>query len=197
MNEITFFKALLLTSIWAGLVILDYYLTARGQRDYLRNAKEILIYEAGYRLEDPSQDDLDTKPIFTLRSILTIISSSLALMITWLFVVEFWGNPGIFSFFLGGLFLTIIAVDMRHIQNIYLYLNTGTPNGITGKLIYPGWIGYRSSALEMFTFSGLFLTIAIILPSWFLAGGSFGCAVIGVRHWIWSNRRNQRVKLQE
>jgi hypothetical protein len=55
MNEITFLKALLLTSIWVGLVILDYYLTARAQGEYIRNASEILVYEAGYRLEDPSQ----------------------------------------------------------------------------------------------------------------------------------------------
>lgn len=42
MIEITFLKALLLTSIWAGLVILDYYLTARAQGEHLRNASEIL-----------------------------------------------------------------------------------------------------------------------------------------------------------
>ena len=188
MEEITLLEALLLTTLWGGLVLLDFYLTARAQREYVRNAREILIYEAGYQLEDPSQIDPDPRPLFTLRSILSLVSSTIALLVTWLIVVKIWDYPEVYSFLLGGLFLSIMAVDIRHIQNIYLYQNTGTPTGIKGKLEYPGWIGYRSSAVEMLTFSGLFLIIAIIMSSWFLAGGSFGCAVIGARHWIWSNK---------
>lgn len=188
MEGISLLKAIFLTCTWAGLFILDYYLTARAEKEYLRNAKEILIYEAGYRIEDPSLKDPNAKPIFTLRSVLLLIISSIALLVTWLVVVERWGYERVYSFLMGGLFLTIIAVDIRHIQNIYLYQNTGTPNGLKGRLQYPGWIGYRSSGVQMFAFAGMFLVIAVILSSWFLMGGAFGCAGIGLRHWIWSNK---------
>ena len=168
--------------------ILDQYLTARAEEVYLENATEILVYEAGYQLADPTKSDAIRKPMFTFRSVILLVLSFISLMVAWLFMVHFWGYEGVYSFVLGGIMLTIAAVDIRHIQNIYLYRNTGTPNGIKGKLMYPGWIGYRSSGIEMFTFSALFLIVAIILPSWFLAGGSFGCALLGMRHWIWSNR---------
>jgi hypothetical protein len=187
-TEISFLKAILLTNLWAGLFILDVYLTARAEKEYLKNAKEILFYEAGYQLEDPTKSVTEKKPSFTYRSILLLITSSIAVILFWLDTVEFWGHEGIYSFVLGGLLLTIVAVDIRHIQNIFLYSNTGTPNGIRGRLEYPGWIGYRLSGLEMFAFAVLFLIVALILPNWFLAGGSFGCALIGIRHWIWSNR---------
>ena len=187
MNEIPFLNALLIIILWAGMFILDFYLTARAQREYNRNARGILVYEAGYQLDDPSRGDQD-RPVFTPRSILSLISSTIALLVIWFVVVQMWDYQELYWFILGGLFLTILAVDIRHMQNIYLYRNTGTPNGLKGKLEYPGWLGYRSSALDMFTYSGLFLFIAIILSRWFLVGGAFGCAVTGVRHWIWSNR---------
>lgn len=188
MTEVSLFCAIILTAFWAGLFLLDLYLNARAEREYRKNAREILIYEAGYQLEDPTSDFGETKPIFSYRSILLLITSSIAIMLFWWVVVDRWGFEGYYLFFLGGLLLTVIVVDIRHIQNIFLYRNTGTPNGLQGKLEYPGWLGYRSSAIEMFTFSALFLIIAIGLESWFIAGGTFGCLLLGVRHWIWSNR---------
>jgi hypothetical protein len=188
MAEIGFFKAILLTNLWIALYILDLYLTSRAEREYLQNAKDILFYEAGYELVDPAEIQTKEKPTFTYRSIILLITSAISLMLTWLFVAQIADQPGVYSFILGGLMLSIAAVDFRHIQNIFLYNNTGTPNGLKGRLEYPGWIGYRSSSLEMFIFACIFLILALILPSWFIAGGSFGCAGISIRHWIWSNR---------
>lgn len=188
MTDVSLVNAIALTVLWAGLFLLDLYLTARAEKEYRKNAQGILIYEAGYQLVDPTIEPAKSKPIFSNRSILLLITSSFAIMLFWWVVVERWGLDGYFSFFLGGLLLTVIAVDVRHIQNIFLYRNAGTPNGLRGKLEYPGWLGYRSSAIEMLTFSALFLIIALVLPSWFMVGGSFACLLLGARHWIWSNR---------
>jgi hypothetical protein len=188
MTEISLLRAIFLTGVWAGLFILDLYLTARAEGEYRRNAQGILIYEAGYQLVDPTHERTESKLTFTSRSIFLLLTSSIGLMLFWLVVVEIWGFEGEYLFFLGALLLTIVAVDIRHIQNIFLYSNTGTPNGLHGRLEYPGWLGYRSSAVEMFSFSALYLVLALVLSSWFTAGGSIGCALIGARHWIWSNR---------
>jgi hypothetical protein len=49
------------------------------------------------------------------------------------------------------------------------------------------WINLRISAVEILSFGGLYLLLAIALGSWCFLGGAFSCVLTGISHWRMSS----------
>jgi hypothetical protein len=54
--------------------------------------------------------------------------------------------------------------------------------GVQGQIFYQKWFSYKISASEFYTFSVLFLIIAVLHTSPFFLGGAIMCLATGIKH---------------
>jgi hypothetical protein len=88
---------------------------------------------------------------------------------------------------LGALILTSVAMDMRHLRNIFLFRLTWLDQpGLKGKMEYARWAILRNSGIELVSFAGLFLLLFLFTGSFFVLGGAVRTLVLGVQHLSWS-----------
>ena len=169
-------------ALWAAVYVSDYTLTLAGARLYRSTASEHVVFEGSYELTPYYQGDVDRMRRFSRRFWLALAMSSVALFSVWLITVRALGAVWLYTFLLGALLLREAAVHLRHIRNIGLFRLARRPGGLRGKLEYPRWLLLRASALELLSFSGLFVFLAGMGDGWFFMGGAVACAVTGLQH---------------
>jgi hypothetical protein len=74
------------------------------------------------------------------------------------------------------------VIHLRHLRNVALIREARKSAGVEGQISYRKWFSYRISAQEFYTFSVLFLIIAIINYSPFFLGGAIMCLATGFKH---------------
>lgn len=158
--------------LWIMLYISDYYLTiysARGFREIDR-----FHFEGSFELTPQFQTDVDAlKPVSRLHLILLILYSLLIMFLWWLTkrLLPFPWNYFLYPLFLGMFLLMEAAIHIRHLRNVSLIREYRKSGGIEGQIGYKRWFTYRVSAREFYTYSVLFLVIAILAYSPFFLGG--------------------------
>lgn len=169
--------------IWAILFVSDYYLTIYGAILYQTYAKQYLVFEGSYELTPYYQSDINALRRISPRFLLMLGLSIVALIILWILSVTFLQMPWLFSFVLGALILSEVVVHIRHIRNIYLFRQTSEANsGLKGHIEYSRRVILKSSALEMTSYSVLFLLSFLIGGSWFFLGGAVRCLFLALKH---------------
>jgi hypothetical protein len=168
--------------LWAIPYISDYYLTiysARGFREIGHFQFEV------FELTPQYQKEVDAlKPVSKLHIILLSLYSLLILFIWWLtkrFLPFPWTYLA-YSFYLGIFLLLEVVVHIRHLRNISLIREIKKNGGVDGQISYRKWFSYRISASEFYTFSALFLIIAVLYFSPFFLGGAIICFATGIKH---------------
>ena len=166
--------------LWIILYISDYYLTIYSARGF----REIgyFQFEGSFELTPQYQKDIDTlKPVSKLHITLLILYSVLILFIWW-FTRFLFFFPWTYLLYLGMFLLLEVAIHLRHLRNISLIREIKKSGGVEGQISYRKWFTYRISASEFYTYSALFLMIAVLSYSTFFLGGAIMCLGTGFKH---------------
>lgn len=162
--------------------MMDYCLTIAFARKYKAHLSTYIRFEGSLELTPEFQKDVDAlrrvSPKFVMRWLISVVG---IYAIWWLSVV-FLGQPQFFYFLIGGLVLREATVHLRHIRNLAVY-PIAKAGGLKGYMEQSRWAGLKLSAVELFSFVGLYAILALLMRSWFMAGGAFGCLVVAVQNW--------------
>lgn len=184
----------LATTLWALIYLSDYYLTITGARLVRDHLGEHITYEGSYEITPVFQKDVDRLRRFSPAFLLRLLISLLLLPLIWFLSAGFLGMPEFFLFALGALFLREAVVHLRHFRTIALALFARDPSSMQGKISYSRWINLKISGVEILSFAGFYLLLAVILGSWFFLGGAVSCFVTGVSHWRMAKKSYQLVQ---
>ena len=165
--------------LWIILYISDYYLTiysARGFRESGHFQFEV------FELTPQFQKEINAlKPVSRLHLTLLVLYSLLIVFIWW-FTQRLLFFPWTYLLYLGMFLLLEVAIHLRHLRNVFLIREIRKGGGVEGQISYRKWFSYRISALEFYTFSALFLVVAIVSYSPFFLGGAIMCIGTGFKH---------------
>jgi hypothetical protein len=168
--------------LWMILYISDYYLTIYSARGFRETGH--FQFEDSFELTPQYQEDINVlKPISKLHITLLILYSLLIVLIWW-FTKRILFFPWTYLFYLGMFLLLEVAVYLRHLRNVSLIreIRRSKGEGIDGQISYRRWFSYKISASEFYTFSALFLIIAVLSYSTFFLGGAIMCFGTGLKH---------------
>jgi hypothetical protein len=166
--------------LWIILYVSDYYLTIYSARGFRETGH--FRFEGSFELTPQYQKDVDAlKPISKLHIALLVLYSLLILFIWWL-TRQLPFFPWTYLFYLGMFLLMEVGIHLRHLRNVFLVREMKRNGGLEGEIFYRKWFSYRISALEFYTFAGLFLIIAILSYSPFFLGGALMCWATGFKH---------------
>ena len=174
--------------LWVILYISDYYLTiysARGFGQIRHFQFEVFELTPLFQKEVRAR-----KPVSRVHITLLIVYSLLIVFLWW-FMQRLLFFPWTYLLYLGMFILLEVAVHVRHLRNISLIREIKRGGGIEGQISYRKWLSYRISALEFYTFSALFLFVAILNSSPFFLGGAVMCLGTGFKH----NRLARKAKI--
>jgi hypothetical protein len=174
--------------IWVVLYVSDYALTLSAARLYRTGANKHIGFEGSYELTPYFVKDIDTLRFLSPRFLLALVLSVLFILAEWGLFVPFGHLPGAFLFVLGMLYLVEAAIHLRHWHNLYVFRQCRHEGNVTGRIEYTKSFSLRNSAVQVWGFSALFLALALVTGSWFLAGGSLSCLATGIQHWRLAGR---------
>jgi hypothetical protein len=166
--------------LWIILYISDYYLTIYSARGF----REIghFQFEGSFELTPQYQNDINALKPLSRRHIILLVLYSLLIIFIWWFTKRLFFFPWTYLLYLGMFLLIEVAVHLRHLRNVTLIRESRKEKGIEGQISYRKWFTYRISASEFYTFSVLFLLIAVLTYSPFFLGGAIMCWGTGFKH---------------
>ena len=173
--------------LWIILYISDYYLTIYSARGFHETGH--FRFEV-FELTPKFQSEINAlKPISKLHITLLFLYSLLIIFIWW-FTSLLPYFPWTYLLYLGMFLLMEVAIHFRHLRNVSLVreIRRSRGDGVEGQIFYRKWFSYKISAAEFYTFSTLFLIIAILSYSTFFLGGALMCFGIGFRHSRWAKK---------
>jgi hypothetical protein len=167
--------------LWMILYISDYYLTIYSARGFRETGH--FQFEDSFELTPQYQKDINAlKPVSKLHLTLLILYSLLILFLWW-FTQRLPFFPWTYLLYLGMFLLLEVGIHLRHLRNISLIraMRSGA-EGVEGQIRYQKWFSYKISASELYTFTALFLIVAILAYSPFFLGGAIMCLGQGFKH---------------
>lgn len=167
----------------------DYYLTLYGARLYKQFGADKIVYEKGYELNPAFQEAVDKQQFLHPQYLLRLLLSSSLLLLLHLVLLDYplagLRLPGLFLFLYGAFFLQVLAVNLRHLFNIWLYSHAYSlqPPGIIGKVKIMEWHAHKQMAYNSFFVDGFFcLFVFVFTGSPMFLGGAFGLSVVALRY---------------
>lgn len=175
--------------VWMVLFVSDYILTLTCARLYRSGVNEKIVFEGSYELTPFFQRDIDSLRKVSPRFLLILGIIPLVLFTLWKLTTE--DFPQLYFFLLGMLILSQLAIQTRHLRNLFIFREAASP-AVSGRIQYARRTSLRASAFELFAFAGLYAVLFAFTHSWFIAGGAFGCLNIGRKH-LWLARKYNAV----
>ncbi len=167
--------------VWTALYISDFAMTMTCARLYRSGVNEMIAFEGSIEITPFYQKDVDALRLISPRFILVTV-------LTWVFLYAMWlgsrsdGNFGLYEFVLGAQICVQLAIHMRHFRNYFLFRAMLKGEGPRGRMEYGRTTMLRLSAVELYSFCGLFAVLAAVMQNWFFVGGAFACAVTALKH---------------
>lgn len=167
--------------LWLILYLSDYYLTIYSARGFRETGH--FQFEDSFELTPQYQNDINAlKPVSKLHVTLLVLYSFLIVLIWWL-TKRLLFFPWTYLLYLGMFLLLEVGIHLRHLRSVSLIRAIqSSGGGIEGRLMYRKWFSYKLSASEFYTFSALFLIIAVLAYSPFFLGGAIMCFGTGFKH---------------
>ncbi len=184
------------SALWPSLIlcavlyVLDYYLTIAGARLYRAGAQQIIIFEGSYELTPAYQNDIDELRWFSKRFIWSLIRMLAIVSLAW-WLTTVAKIPQLFSLYLGLVVGLQLAVQKRHLQNLFLFRAIVKPGAANGQIKYSRALILRQSSLEMLVFTALFALLSFLTWNLFLLGCAIGCLSVAIRHLTLAGRLPQ------
>ena len=163
-------------AIWVVSYCADYYLTLYSARLYRAQAQAHFAFEGSLELTPYYQADIDGLRRISPRFLLALLLSLLGLELIWYLSHNVAHLPALFEFAIGALVLREAAILLRHCRNISLFRGVRDPRAVEGQVTYARWLSLRTSAVDLFSFAGLYGLLALAVGSCLLAGGALACA---------------------
>jgi hypothetical protein len=181
-EELIFQKLWIILPVWLLLYLSDYYLTILGASYHKAGGCDHIVFEGSYELTPQFQADINTLRMFSPRFMREVLISSTIIVLLW-FISRQGPIPMFsFQFLCGGIILREIPILVRHVRNIALFRFASNHQGVSGQIRYGKWLAYRISAVELFSFAGVFLIVYLFTGSISFLGGSVLTAITGLRH---------------
>jgi hypothetical protein len=177
---------------WVVLYCSDYFLTIRCARMYRAGVRDKIVFEGSYELTPYFQKDIDALRSVSPWFVLALFWTSGLLALVWYLTKELLPWPDAYLFFLGAFILVELTVHIRHLRNLYLFRIALRPDAIRGRIEYRRFLLLRLSALELATFSALYLVIFLVTHSSFVLGGAVMCLSTAWTHWRAAHKEPQQ-----
>jgi hypothetical protein len=168
-------------SIWIVLYICDYTMTIVCARLYKNGVQEKIRFEGSFEITPYYQRDIDSLKKLSPRFLLAFVLNAGIVSLLWYFEREL-GTGGMYPFLLGVMILVQLAIQKRHLQNFFLFRAILSGSGLQGSISYPRPMMLMQSAVEFFSFAGLYAITFAFTGSWFVLGGAIGCLSVGIKH---------------
>ena len=175
-------------SLWPGLVswvvlyCSDYFLTIHCARIYQAGVRDKFVLEGSYELTPYFQKDVDFLRSVSPRFVLALIGTSGTLALIWYLTQKVMPWPDAYLFLLGTLVLVAFSVHVRHVRNLYLFRMAPRSEAIRGRIEYRRFLLLRLSAIELASFSAIYLVVFLVTHSSFVLGGSVTCLSTAWNH---------------
>lgn len=169
--------------LWATLYGMDYFFTLQAARMYQEGANQHFIFPGGIELNPYFKEDILHLRRFSFRFFLMLFFVGGLLLIIHSFDV-----PEVFAFIWGMFVLMQIANHFTHIRNLIVFHYARTSTGMSGQLQYQHWLSLRLSALDMFSFAGLFLILFLFWGNFFVLGGVASCLWLAIENLVDSRK---------
>ncbi len=166
-------------ALWMALYISDYAFTIACARMY--RAQDKIAYEGSFEITPFYQSDVNALRRLSPKFVLALVLSAGLLWLVWQQAVRA-GSPMIYSVLLGALILSELAVHTRHLRNWFFFANILGGDGVQGRVTYPRSVILRASAIELWSFAGLYGVIFAMTASWFVLGGVLKCSALALSH---------------
>jgi hypothetical protein len=184
MLDFMIFHPWVVALLWLGLYIFDYASTLWLAGVYQTLLSRHIVYEGGVELNPNFEKKIARRqgpgPKF------------IALVVLILVIVLFSGLLGIYfvEFLAGALLLSWIFVDFRHLRNYaHVRFLRRRPESLKGRTEYSYWLTQKMFSSEAFTFSLLYLFLALLTLRLFFLAGALACLSFALRHSRLANRK--------
>jgi hypothetical protein len=148
----------------------------------MRRIRSLSVLRGGYELTPQFKSEVDQYRLFGPRFIRSALVTTVFLCITWWLVEQGWTFPQLYPFAMGAVVLLAAVVNLRHVQNLTFFRFTQDQEKPQGQVFYPHSMIYRGSAIGFAAHAIFFLLFAILMGSWFFAGGVCACGITAWRH---------------
>ena len=168
--------------LWAALYVSDFLMTMTCARLYQNGARERITFEGSYEITPYYQRDVDTLRLVSPRFLLALVGTCAIQAALWLLTMRTQVVPQAYVFAVGMMIMIQLTIHVRHIRNLFLFRAVLAGDGISGRIEYGRPIMLRMSAVELFSFAGVYAILFAITFSWFILGGAVICAVMAANH---------------
>src|SRR5689334_4650115 len=168
-------------AVWTILYISDYALTICSARLYRANARDKIVFQGSYELTPYFQRDIDALKRISPRFVLALAWTLLLQGAVYWLAVRGLGMPDIYFVALGAMVLLEMAVHIRHVRNLFTF-RAMAGDVVRGRIEYDRSFMLRTSATELFAFSGAYLVLFALTGSFFVLGGALGCVSTATKH---------------
>jgi hypothetical protein len=179
----------LATSAWPGVTLVallyssDYVLTLISARLYHTRVKQKIVIEGSFELNPIFQKHVDSGRWFSGRWLLGFGTVCVLFLALWWLTTDT-GLQQLYLFVLGGMVFLQLAVNTRHLRNLFMFTTAFGDDGIRGRVEYPRWVMLSTSAFEFLTFAGLYAIGCLVTGSMLLMGGAVFCVLIAAKHYV-------------
>jgi len=180
---------------WALIYISDFVLTIACAR-LRRNVADKIVLEGSFELNPVFQRDVDSKRFVSPRFLLLLVLTSTLVAIFWALTVP--DSPKLYTFFLGAMISSELALHVRHLGNLYLFSSKLTAEQLRGRIEYARPLLLRMSSVQILGFAILFAVVFVFQGNWFVGGGTVSCFFLSLKHWYLARRAtgNQVAELE-
>lgn len=186
---------LMLTNLWVSLAVFnllyicDYFMTLWQAHIYRKGVSEHFVFEKGIELNPIFKKDIASLRVISPRLILNLLLISILLAALWAMIVYWRIFPAqIYEFVYGGVILTFVMVNVRHIRNILYYREIVKGGGVSGRVEITMALSLRQSMHDVFGFVILYLVVYSLTGVILFAGGALFCLVNMSTHLKWLRR---------
>lgn len=177
---------------WAVIYTSDYYLSIVASRLYQSGVYRIMEYGGGIELTPQFREDIASLRLLSPRWVRSLVLIGGLLSLLWFLGVKTLETPILFETLVVGLLLLEVAIHARHFRVLATYVRVLSGRGPTGRIEYPRWFSLEMSAVELTSFSVIYVVTALLSGEWSLLGGSLFCGAVGLRHWLWGRAELSR-----
>jgi len=170
---------------WAVLSLFDFSATmlySKAYRDFLSST---VIYERGVEMNPMFEKDVKQLRWFSPRYFLLMLGVT--------FLVGFtgkWFPTKTFEMLAGTVILLVLAIDLRHIENLSLvWFLKSDPEGFKGKIEQSYKLSQRRVAVNAFSTGILYLIVFLLTGRIFFIGGTIVSVLLAIRQFLLSSRK--------
>jgi hypothetical protein len=167
--------------VWLVLYISDYALTLLGAQLQAKQAAQISM-QGSYELNTYFVQDINQRRVISVRFIAALALTTFLIAMIWLIARLGSFTMLLFELGFGGVILLQLTVHMRHWRNIFTFRHNAQADEIQGQIQFSRRYLFRTSALDLFLFAGLYLVLFLFVGEIFFLGGVMACSALAVRH---------------